>query len=200
MDQKYYSIHEFLIGKGLSEVLINTFGQFLFCLDLLAYPDGVSISNTNLYVKFDNVNAPGIPLRKNMGIKVPFSKLYFTNFSSFDATVKILIAPNASKFSMFQSEGEILGKGVTNVIIGNVTCTNSAQEYDYDIHLNPAKTIMIKARGGDLKLAFAVGTSGTIYTLIKDGSGLILDDLLTGYHFYFQSPTAGAVAEIIYTT
>jgi|GEM_PF-4928904 len=81
--------------------------------------------------------------------------------------------------------------------IYNVVCSNADTEYNQPLP-DGCKKFTIKARGGSLKVCFKAGESGSNYVLLTDGQSWSEDGLdLTGITLYFQSPTAGTVAEII---
>lgn len=85
----------------------------------------------------------------------------------------------------------------TTPTVYNATCTAANTEYSQAL---PSKTrkFFVKARGGIVKLCFTSGQSGATFIQIADGACYWEDFvLLTGITLYFQSPTAGAVVEII---
>jgi len=86
----------------------------------------------------------------------------------------------------------------TTPAIYNVTCTTANTEYSQALPAN-ARKFLIKPRGtGDLKVCFTSGASGTTYATVKSGASYY-EDLIqpSALTFYFQSPTAGEVAEIV---
>lgn len=92
---------------------------------------------------------------------------------------------------------ENLVKVASTPYIYNVECTNANTEYNQALPDN-TKKFLIKARGGQLKVCFTEGQSGSVYILLSDGQAWYEDNvLLTGKTLYFQSPNAGVVAEII---
>jgi hypothetical protein len=81
--------------------------------------------------------------------------------------------------------------------IYNVTCTNADTEYSQALPAN-TKKFTVKARGGQLKVCFTANQSGNTYILLDDGQSWSEDGLdLSNVTLYFQSPTAGTVAEIV---
>lgn len=83
--------------------------------------------------------------------------------------------------------------------IANTTLTLANTEYTYAIPTDTRK-VQLAARnaGGDIKLAFTSGASGTTYITIPAGGTWVVDAVyLRGQSLYMQSPTAGVVAEIL---
>jgi len=74
---------------------------------------------------------------------------------------------------------------------------------EYNIQGIPTlASIIVKARGGDVKLSIYEGASGTNYTLITDGrtfeiSAVPFGQVTKPVAFFVQSTTAGCVVEII---
>ena len=84
----------------------------------------------------------------------------------------------------------------TGVLIFNITCTAANTEYSQA--LGECRKFLIKSRTGDLKVCFNSGESGTIYISLAAGQAWS-EDLIhpASLTFYFQSPLAGNVVEII---
>jgi len=81
--------------------------------------------------------------------------------------------------------------------IYNVTCTTANTEYS-QVAAGTILKFTVKARGGAVKVCFASGQSGTTYVYLTDGQSWSEDWVsLASPTFYFQSPTAGAVCEIV---
>ena len=82
--------------------------------------------------------------------------------------------------------------------IYNVPLTNADTEYSQA--LSPyARAFMIQCRTfADLKIAFNVGESGTVYISIPGSSSYSFDQPVAGVKtVYIQSPSAGVVVEIL---
>lgn len=81
--------------------------------------------------------------------------------------------------------------------IYNLTLTAANTEYSQALPNNAFK-YLVKCRTSDpLKLAFAAGQSGSLYVTVSAGYSYWEDGINTVQTLYLQSPTAGAVAEII---
>lgn len=86
---------------------------------------------------------------------------------------------------------------ITGVKVENVTCTGANTEYSYLMPQN-TRAFSFQIRGGAAKIAFVTATSGTKYFSLASGAIYTIDGLnLDNFTIYFQTPTAGAVAEII---
>lgn len=79
----------------------------------------------------------------------------------------------------------------------NVTLTEANTEYSYALN-SYAKKFLLQERGTkDIKIAFSPGESGSKYFTLK-GSAVYFEDFVFGpITLYMQSPSAGAVAEIV---
>ena len=83
-------------------------------------------------------------------------------------------------------------------IIYNLTLTNADTEYSQALAAGGSR-VELKARTlADLKLAFISTESGTTYVSIFGGASYVLpENSRTRNTLYLQSPTAGAVVEIV---
>lgn len=92
----------------------------------------------------------------------------------------------------------MIASGISRMVVMNVTCTNADTEYS---QLLPeyCAYFSIKCRdANDLKLSFSLGDSGTNYILLPSGSNYSHYIQFVGSKaLYFQTPTAGAVVEIV---
>ena len=82
--------------------------------------------------------------------------------------------------------------------IYNKTMTLANTEYSQALSAD-CKKVLIKERSGgsDVKLAYAVGTSGSVYITVPASSSKSLEGIqLRGLTLYFQCPDAGKVLEI----
>jgi len=83
----------------------------------------------------------------------------------------------------------------TTPTIYNITMTNADTEYNQAV---TAKSVTIQCRGSyDVKIAFALGQSGTNYLTIKSGQNYFENTLNANITVYAQCATAGQVLEII---
>jgi len=117
---------------------------------------------------------------------------------SIDATLDVPLSTRASEGTLSLISTELTNKPdkATTPTIYNVTCTNADTEYSQTLPAN-TKKFTIKARGGSLKVCFTSGQSGTTYILLADGQSWSEDNIEFSGTLYFQSPSAGTVAEII---
>ena len=85
----------------------------------------------------------------------------------------------------------------TVATIFNLTIVLANTEQSQALPSN-TKEFIFKTRGNDeVKLAFISGDSGTLYATIKKGAVLAVTQFFQAQTLYFQSPTAGAIVEII---
>lgn len=115
---------------------------------------------------------------------------------------------------MLVSTSDELFKVIENVFSGDVNVSNPVVEYAttptlYNLTLALANTeysqalpagtkkFTCKARGGQIKLCFTSGQSGTTYILLNDGQAYYEDNLKANITIYAQSPTAGTILEIV---
>jgi len=182
---------------------------------LVEYIDG----EADIYLDDPHADLIEIDTVKRIVTKpVKFSRFYVTNAAQAGKTARLYIGSEAS----FEAFPEILGevgvldavgvrinparedgnlekivKQATTPALYNVTCTLADTEYSQALPANTRK-FLIKARGGTLKVCFTAGESGTTFIQLLDGQAynedLILAAALT---LYFQSPTAGTIAEIV---
>jgi hypothetical protein len=82
--------------------------------------------------------------------------------------------------------------------IFNLTLTSGSTEYSQALPEITSK-VMIKARSTShvLQLAYVSGTSGTVYLTIPAGQTYWDDSIGSSATLYLQSPSAGAIAEIL---
>lgn len=86
----------------------------------------------------------------------------------------------------------------TTPVIYNVTCTNANTEYSQALPTNCRRFLIQLRTTKDLKVSFTSGQSGTTYVSVLAGGQYYEDTVnLTAKTLYFQSPTAGVVAEIL---
>jgi len=83
----------------------------------------------------------------------------------------------------------------------SVALTVANQEYNLQ-GIQTSASVIVKARGGDVKLSIYEGQSNSNYTLIADGQSLEISAVPFGQisrpvSFFVQSTTAGCVVEII---
>lgn len=97
------------------------------------------------------------------------------------------------------SESVISNLSVTNPTIVNVPLALANTEYSYTLPIS-SKRFLIRLREiGTLKLAYAVGTSGTTFLTIPGGVAYSEDAIADSANvtLYFQSSIAGSTAEIV---
>ena len=164
-------------------------GNYLYVLDL----DGF------VNLKFNEVSNDVISLQKYRTIKTPYYRLFITHPSQIGKIARLALGIETEYFEVLDygtSITQALIEESTGVIIANVTCSAANTEYTYN--LGQIRKFTIKARGGDLKLSFVAGQSGITYITIQQNQAY-WEDLIKhpNLTLYFQSPTAGTVAEII---
>jgi hypothetical protein len=95
---------------------------------------------------------------------------------------------------------EVTSTSAPNVSTGIVENVPVALANTEQAHTLPANTkqFLVKTRGiGHLKLAYSLGTSGTVYLTIDPGSAYQSPQFsAVSKTIYFQSPLAGLVLEI----
>ena len=102
-----------------------------------------------------------------------------------------ILTDTTGKVSVFVSES-------TTPTISNVTMTNSNTEYSQALPTNCRRFSIQLRTIKDMKLSFTSGQSGTTYITIPGGGQYSEDTLnLTAKTLYFQSTTAGVIAEIV---
>jgi hypothetical protein len=82
--------------------------------------------------------------------------------------------------------------------IYNKTLTDANTEYSQAVSAD-AKKVLIRERSGsyDVKLAYATGTSGTLYITLPAGSSKYLEGIwVRGLTLFMQSTQAGVVVEV----
>lgn len=91
--------------------------------------------------------------------------------------------------------------GISRLIIVNSVCANADTEYSQALP-GYCSYFLIKTRAGeDLKFSLRVGESNTSFILLPGGTSFSYEgSSFVGIKtIYFQSPTAGAVVEIVAT-
>ena len=85
--------------------------------------------------------------------------------------------------------------GKPTIINGTLTSANT--EYEIDLPKNCHKFTVQARTNVVLKIAFIAGNSGTAYITIPSSANYWEDGIRTNSNIYAQSPTAGAVIEVI---
>jgi hypothetical protein len=101
----------------------------------------------------------------------------------------------ASLHAMASDEDQV----VDQPVVKNVTCTLADTEYSQAIPASTKKFLLKARAAADLKFSFVSGGSASLYVTIPAGSGGLWIDAakMRGLTIYFQSPTAGTVAEML---
>jgi hypothetical protein len=88
-------------------------------------------------------------------------------------------------------------------VVSLSTLTMVVANTEYNVQGIPTlASIIVKARGGDVQMAFIEGQSATVFILIQDGrtfeiSAVPFGQVSKPVAFYLQSTTAGCVAELV---
>ena len=85
-----------------------------------------------------------------------------------------------------------------NFYVSNETCTLANTEYMRDLSHTAVKRLFIKPRGGDVRLSFRSGTSGTTFIHIVNGQMFNIDLINSRTAIFYQSPTAGTIVEFLF--
>lgn len=161
--------------------------------------------NTNIQIVFNELDADAITLKKRQGFKVPFYRMFITNAAQAGKTVTIAYGINDTPLEVIDQSAVIDINSIANPVqtfnasiptMFNVTCTAAETEYSQSFGGTRQK-FTIKARGGALKVCFTATESGTKYISLDDGASWSEDNIKSSLTLYFQSPTAGAIAEIV---
>lgn len=188
------------LSTARANELLTIEGNYLFVFD-------ASDFSSNVGVRFNEVYMDSLTLTKSRGLRIPFYRVYLTNAAQPGKSLTLIYGVSDTPIEAIAQvevtlSGEVeITEAVVEVATGptlyNVDCTLAATEYSQALPGGTRK-FTIKARGGDLKVCFTNGQSGATYILLTDGQSLSEDNLsLTGKTIYFQSPTAGADAEIL---
>jgi len=186
---KLYHILNFDLSIARVNELVQITGSYIYLL----------VQTGTASVILNELEGDSIDLLKFRAIKAPFYRFFLTNTAQAATSVKIAIGVTSEYFEIDDSGASIIGGVVTEAAapaLFNVTCASADTEYSQS--LGECRKFLIKPRGGQLKVCFTSGQSGTTYLLLNDGQAYA-EDLIhpTALTLYFQSPTAGAIAEII---
>lgn len=169
-------------------------------------------STVNIDVQVDDNTADKVNLVRKTGIIGKFKTLFVSWAAQPGKTLTLLVSSSyddfrvneqaltdvniASSVSLLVSgAGFYLASDATTATVYNVTCVVLNTEYNQS--LGSVRKFMVRARGGDLKLCFTGGQSGTNYLTIPNGACLAIDGIINVTDLYFQSPVSGTVAEIL---
>ncbi|MBI5970576.1 MAG: hypothetical protein HY884_05425 [Deltaproteobacteria bacterium] len=158
--------------------------------------------NANVQVRFNESYCDAATLKKRQGFKIPFYRVFITNAVQAGKTLTIAYGVNESPLEFIDQSAAIDVTSIAHLesnapALYNVSCAVAGTEYSQALPAN-TKKFTVKARGGSLKVCFTSTESGTKYILLPDGSSMSEDLVyLAAQTLYFQSPTTGAVAEII---
>lgn len=190
-----------------SEYEVPLSGNYLVVFD-------ASDFSANVGIRFNESYADALTLTKGRGLRIPFYRIYITHAAQAGKTVTLIFGVSDTQIEALQ-QAEVTMSGLidasgsvvalTEAVIEeattptfyNIDCTLAATQYSQALPAGTRK-FTIKARGGDLKVCFTTGETATKYILLTDGQSLTEDQVkLTGKTLYFESPTAGADAEIV---
>ena len=186
---KTYQILELDLSIERSNIEFNIVGNYIYVLSL----------NGSISFRFNELTNDKINLIEYRVIKTPFYRFFINNEAQIGKICKIAIGIETEFFEIHDF-GINLTQNVieeaTGVAIYNVACTVANTEYSQNI--GECRKFLVRAREGDLKLSFISGQSGTTYLTIQQNQGY-WEDMIRSNNitFYFQSPTAGTVAEIV---
>ena len=159
----------------------------------------VLVQTGSVTIILNELEGDPIDLLKFRAIKAPFYRFFLTNTAQSGTSIKLAIGVQSEYFEIDDSGASILGGVITEAVASslfNDTCTVANTERQWT--LGECRKFLIKPRGGQLKVCFTSGQSGTVYILLNDGQAYN-EDLLhsTALTLYYQSPTAGTIAEIL---
>lgn len=186
---KTYQILDLDLSIARSNNEFNIVGNYIYVLSL----------NGSINFCFNELTNDKVDLIEYRVIKTPFYRFFVNNEAQVGKTCKIAIGIETEFFEI-NDFGINLTQNVieeaTGVAIYNVACAVANTEYSQNI--GECRKFLIRARGGDLKISFIAGQSGTTYLTIQQNQGY-WEDMIHSNNitFYFQSPTAGTVAEIV---
>lgn len=186
---KIYSILNFDLSIARSDELIQITGNYIYIL----------IATGTSSLKLNEISEDLIDIQKFRAITAPFYRLYLSNPAGSGTSIKLAIGVQSEDFKIDDSGASILGGVITEAttnILYNITCTVAGTEYSRS--MGECRKFLIKPRGGQLKVCFNNGESGTNYILLNDGQAYSEDLIHTSaLNLYFQSPTAGTIVEIL---
>jgi len=186
---KIYHILSFDLSIARVNELVTITGSYIYCL----------LQSGTASLVLNELEGDSIDLLKFRAIKAPFYRLFLSNAAQVGITIKLAIGVQSDWFEIDDSGASILGGVITEASspsLFNIPCPVANTEYVQG--LGECRKFMVKARGGILKVALVFGQSGTYYILLADGQSWN-EDLIhpTALNLYFQSATAGMVAEIV---
>lgn len=195
------------LSTARSEVEVPLSGNYLVVFEATDF-------SSNVKVRFNESYMDALTLTKSRGLRIPFYRVFISNeaqagksvtliFGVSDATIEALAQVEVTMSGLIDASGSVVG--ITEAVIEeatapalyNVSCVSGATQYSQALPAG-ARKFTIKARGGDLQVCFTTGETGSKYILLTDGQSLTEDQVkLTGRTLYFESPTAGTVAEVL---
>lgn len=158
--------------------------------------------NANIQIRFNTLAADQLTFKKRQGVEVPFYRLFITNSAQAGKTITLIYGINDTPLKIVDQSSvfdinSVAHQESNGVNLYNKTCVAAATEYSQALPAN-TKKLTVKARGGAAQVCYTSGQSGTTYIYLADGQAMSEDLLyLNGVTLYFQSPTAGAVVEIV---
>ena len=174
----------------------------------------VPVSGT-FYQATQPISATALPLPSGASTEASLAKLTVSQGTALGTNTQALVGGSVTTAAPTYTTGQIsplsldtagalrvnatvTASGSTTPTISNVTCTNANTEYSQALPAN-CKRFFIQLRTvKDLKVSFTSGQSGTTYFTVPAGGQYAEDSLLlTARTLYFQSTTAGVVAEIV---
>jgi hypothetical protein len=189
---KVYSILTIPLDAVLLNKEIIYSGSYLFVLDM---PTGM----TTCQVRFNDYSQDAVDLMKQRVITTPFTRLYFNTSAVAGGILKLAIGVLSETFDIKDFSTTISLALPATPVINNTVCNVAGTEYSVAAPAH-CDQFTIKARGGALKVCFTAAGSGTTYISLSDGQSWTEINIDFSGTLYFQSPTAGCVAETVFWT
>ena len=150
-------------------------------------------------IRYNEFTEDLVDLVKYRSLKIPFYRFYITNTLQIGAACKLAIGIQSEFFELADMGVFVVGGVITEAnspSLYNALCSTPGTEYSQA--LGECRKFLIKPRGGQLKVCFTSGQSGTNYILLNDGVSYSEDFIHpSALTLYFQSPTASVMAEIV---
>lgn len=196
--RQVYKTRTLDLTTARSEEEFTVAGNYIIILD-------ATDLNANIQLRFNEMEADQITLKKRQGLKVPFYRMFITNAAQAGKTVTIAYGINDTPLEIVDQSAVIDINSIAQAVtvyngsipaIYNVSCAVAGTEYSQAFGGYRQK-FTVKARGGPLKVCFTATESGTKYIYLADGESWSEDNIKSSLTLYFQSPTAGTIAEVL---
>ena len=178
-----YNIFRYDLTNRLNGILEVT-GGFVYVKD-------ATNPTTTITIRPDEISNDPLVFKKYSGLIVDFKRLHLSAHAQPNNSIELFVSNNYNDINIFEKT-EAYG---STPRIFNTMIHMSNKEFNQPLGI--VKKFLIKARGGDFRICFTAGESGSNFIQLLNGQSYFEDLINQNITLFFQSPTTGTILEII---